>query len=279
LPPEEITEALSGKRVLIVDDVPANRRLLEKIFVKYGAGVVATIGRHAEEAFAREPFDLAVLDYMMPGIDGITLAQRLRERTGTRSLPMLLVSSAQLGAAELPAGLFAAVATKPIRNLQFASSAAEALLGNRAPLPVVAAQPVRQGPEFAQARPLRILVVDDNAVNLRVMKATLTSIGYAPTLASDAKTALAALGAEKFDLVLMDVQMPEIDGHEATRRLRDGRAGELNRDCRVVALTAGALEEERDACFAAGMNDFLTKPVSRPELLRQLAQAADAMAG
>jgi CheY-like chemotaxis protein len=175
--------------------------------------------------------------------------------------------------------LFAAVATKPIRNVQFASSAAEALLGTRAPWPVAAAKPAREGPEFARAHPLRILVVDDNAVNLRVMKATLTSIGYAPTLVSDGKTALATLGAEKFDLVLMDVQMPEIDGHEATRRLRDGTAGELNRDCRVVALTAGALEEERDACFAAGMNDFLTKPVSRPELLRQLADAAHAMAG
>jgi CheY-like chemotaxis protein len=173
----------------------------------------------------------------------------------------------------VPPGLFAAVVAKPIRDLQFAATMAQVLLGPKAPPSAV---PLSQTSSvaFALTHPLRLLAVDDNPVNRKVIGATLTSLGYAPVVADDALTALAHLREKPFDLVFMDVNMPDVDGHEATRRLRAGEAGELNRRTRVVALTAGALPEERAACLAAGMDDYLAKPVPRALLLEKLVEAA-----
>ncbi|HTJ79273.1 MAG TPA: response regulator [Rariglobus sp.] len=275
--PHEIERALHGRRVLVVDDLPANLRLLEKILAQYGAGMVAV--RRGVDALAvldRQRFDLAVLDYMIPGMDGIALAGAIRAREDTRHLPLLLVSSAQPSQTETPPGLFTAILPKPIRNLQFASIAAQALrdpAALRRPPPTAEMGPVPG--EFAAAHPLRLLVVDDNPVNLKVIAATLGVLGYAPAAFANAAAALERLRTDKFDLVLMDVQMPEIDGHEATRRLRAGAAGELNRGTRVIALTAGALDEERAACLAAGMDDFIAKPVPRSVLLEKLTSASN----
>jgi signal transduction histidine kinase/CheY-like chemotaxis protein len=284
LAPAQIERALRGRKVLVVDDVPANRRLLERIFALYGAEVESVAGKTALAAFDVGAFDLAVVDYMMPGADGIALARTLRERAGERRLPLMLVSSAHLAPSELPAGLFAAVMTKPIRLLHFASAAAEAVSGGPAGPSTKAEERPRGGlsaggREFAREHPLRILVVDDNAVNLKVINATLVSLGYAPVAQRDGAAALERLRTERFDVVLMDVQMPEINGHEVTRRLRAGLAGELNRATRVVALTASVLEEDRAACFAAGMDDVLTKPLARAVLLETLAAMAAAGAG
>jgi CheY-like chemotaxis protein len=131
-------------------------------------------------------------------------------------------------------------------------------------------------PPFALQHPLRILAVDDNPVNLRVISMMLTSLGYAPAVTDRAEKALERLRTDPFDLLLMDVQMPEIDGLEATRRLRGGECGPLNRQVRVVALTAGASQEEREACRAAGMDDFILKPVTRPVLMEALLVATTA---
>jgi PAS domain S-box-containing protein len=273
--PQEIETALLGRRVLVVDDLPANLRLLDKILSQYGAGMVAA--HSAAEALAaldRQRFDLAVLDYMMPGVNGVVLAATIRQRADTSRLPLILVTSAQPSQTETPPGLFAAVIPKPLRNLQFASAVAQVLLGPKAPRPVSAVTVNGASSAFALGHPLRLLVVDDNPVNLKVITATLVSLGYQPAACNHAAVALDRLREEAFDLVLMDVQMPDLDGHEATRQLRSGVAGELNRHTRVVALTAGALDEERAACLAAGMDDFIAKPVPRALLLEKLTEAA-----
>jgi CheY-like chemotaxis protein len=261
--------------VLVVDDLPANRRLLERVLAQYGAHMIpAHSAADALAAVEREKLDLAVLDYLMPGDNGIALARQLRAHPQAAQMPLILVASAQPEADEKPLELFEAVLLKPIRSQSFAAAAARALLQHQFGAAPASPLPPAVGAAFAQAHPLHIAVVDDNPVNLKVIAATLRSFGYTPALFNDAATALARLGEEKFDLVLMDVQMPELDGHEATRRLRAGAAGELNRALHVVALTAGAMAEERAACLAAGMDDFMPKPVSRTELMEKLAAAA-----
>jgi CheY-like chemotaxis protein len=125
--------------------------------------------------------------------------------------------------------------------------------------------------KFAADHPHDILVVEDNPVNLRLVTVMLKSLGYEPATAGNGAEALTVLATRAFDLVLMDVQMPVLDGFGATRALRAGEAGELNRTKRVVALTANASHEDRDACIAAGMNDFLSKPIERPRLLEILS--------
>ena len=269
----EISAALGGRRMLVVDDVDANRRLYEKLFAPHNVGVVSVDGaERALAALEMQGFDLAVLDYMMPQVDGIALAQKIRGQARTRTLPIVLVSSMIMPAGLVPEGLFAAVVTKPLRNLQFVSLVARILApGHGVPARVEPATAVKEQPRFATQHPREILVVEDNVVNLRLVTAMLKALGYVPATAGDGAEALAIMATRRFDVVLMDVQMPVLDGFAATQRLRAGEAGELNRRVRVVALTANAANEDRDACLAAGMDAFLSKPIQRPQLLETLA--------
>jgi CheY-like chemotaxis protein len=260
--------------VLVVDDVESNRRLFEKLLTPHNAGVVSVANAsQALAAVETQGFDVVLLDYVMPQVDGIALAEMIRAQTRSAALPLVLVSSMIIPAGTVPEGLFAAVVTKPLRNLQFISLLARLLApGHVAPVRADTAKAAPAQTRFAAEHPLEILVVEDNAVNLRLITALLKALGYTPTTAGDGAEALATLAARRFDLVLMDVQMPAVDGYAATRRLRAGEAGELNRRVRVVALTANAANEDRDACLAAGMDDFLSKPIQRPQLLEKLAK-------
>ncbi|MEY2878099.1 MAG: hypothetical protein RLZZ15_479 [Verrucomicrobiota bacterium] len=273
----EIDGALRDRRVLVVDDVESNRRLYEKLLGPHHATVVSVDSAAAARAvLATDRFDLALLDYMMPHEDGLSLATSIRAAGKTRALPLVLVSSMIMPAGALPAGLFAAAVTKPLRNLQFLSLLARLLVpaldATPRAAPAATGDAAATQAKFAAAHPLDILVVEDNPVNIRLVTAMLKALGYTPATASDGAQGLTALAAHRYDLVLMDVQMPVLDGFGATRRLRDGEAGELNRRVRVVALTANAASEDRDACLAAGMDDFLTKPIQRPRLLEVLAK-------
>ena len=270
---EEIDQLLSGKSILVVDDAEASRRLFERMLGRHGAVVTAIdSAAAARAALAARKFDLGILDYMMPGTDGVTLA---REIAGQFPAGRLILASSAPGAGLEP-GLFSAVVLKPVRNLAFLCTLRRVLRGE-APAREAVPAPAVQAPPFARDHPLRILAVDDNPVNLKVISAMLTALGYAPAVTDSAVKALVKLRAEPFDFVLMDVQMPELDGHEATRRLRAGEAGELNRRTRVIALTAGTMREEREACRIAGMDDFLAKPIARP-LLQEKLMAASAAA-
>ena len=251
-----------GKRLLAVDDNASNREMVSRQARSWGMEPVA-VGLPSE-ALALidrgERFDVAVLDLVMPEMDGVALAAEIRRRRPT--LPLLLLTS--LG--RLPQARsvtdFAAQLAKPLK----ASQLYNALLGV---LASTAEEPRSSEPPPAGedgVAPLRILLAEDNAVNQKVALKLLERLGYRADVASNGLEALEALERQPYDVVLMDMQMPELDGLDTTRRICERwPAGQRPR---IVAMTANAMQDDRDACFAAGMDDYVAKPI-RPEALAE----------
>jgi signal transduction histidine kinase/CheY-like chemotaxis protein/predicted hydrocarbon binding protein len=274
---------LRGQRVLIVDDNATNRRILTLQTQGWGMLPRATGSPQEALEWVRQqvPFDLAILDLHMPEMDGITLAGSLRSLHGAENIPLILLSSLGGNAGELQTGLFAACLIKPIRP----SALFDALLG------IVAAQPIGRGAvtgpaflsgaaparpmldaEMATRHPLRILLAEDNVVNQKLALRLLSQMGYRADLAANGIEVLQAVGRQPYDVVLMDVQMPEMDGLEATRQIcarwpREQRP-------RIIAMTANAMQGDREMCLAAGMDDYISKPIRIPDLLAALERAA-----
>jgi GAF domain-containing protein/DNA-binding response OmpR family regulator len=248
---------LIGKRVLLVDDNAINRRILDLQTEAWGIrGHSVETGEEALAMVERgDPFDLAILDMHMPGMDGVELAHRLRALRP--ELPLVLYTS--LGGGEIDP-VFAAVLAKPVKQSQLFDLLVSLLSGGaveRAPVDAGAAT------KLGERHPLRILLAEDNTVNQQLALLLLESMGYRADVASNGVEAVEAVNRLPYDLVLMDVQMPEMDGLEATRRIRaDGPSPQP----RIVAMTANAMQGDREACLAAGMDDYLAKPI-RPEQL------------
>jgi PAS domain S-box-containing protein len=260
---------LNGRRVLIVDDNATNRRILTLQAEAWGM-LPRDTGSPAEalEWVRRgEAFDLAILDRQMPEMDGVTLAAELRRLRDERALPLLMVSSLGRGEAEETKGL-AAFLVKPVR----ASQLYDALVGivaGRAPEATRPAAPAsRFDAEMGKRQPLRILLAEDNAVNQKLALRLLERLGYRADLAANGVEAIRAVERQPYDVVFMDVQMPEMDGLEATRQIC-GRWSKGERP-RIIAMTANALAEDREACLAAGMDDYLAKPIRVDELVAAL---------
>ena len=257
---------LAGKRLLVVDDNPTNRRILSRTAQEWGmlvtdCGMPQEALRLIEQG---ERFDLAVLDYLMPEMDGAELARRLRARFDRAQLPLMLLSSVRRSARSLPE--FDLVMLKPLRRALLLDAFLQ-LLSGAAPAPsppaVPAAVPVAAGD-------LSILVVEDNAINRKVALRMLESLGYAADVADNGLAAVEAVGHRRYDLVLMDVQMPVMDGLEATRCIRRLPQPQP----RIVAMTASVLDNERLQCIEAGMDRHLPKPIRRQELDEVLREAA-----
>ncbi|MFL5778685.1 MAG: GAF domain-containing protein [Chloroflexota bacterium] len=257
-PPPELT----GRRVLVVDDNATNRRILVTQTGRWGMlpteAALPTDALALVEAGAE--FDIGLVDFHMPEIDGLTLAGRLRAARPTSPFPVIILSS--IGLRERDDPVAAAFLTKPIKPSALHDALLTALNGQ--------ASPGRQRPdrasvdaELATRHPLRILLAEDNAVNQKLALRLLERMGYRADVAHNGLEALAALEGDGYDLVLMDVQMPELDGLEATRRIR---ALWPDRALRIVAMTANAMEGDREMCLAAGMDDYVSKPI-RPEAL------------
>jgi CheY-like chemotaxis protein/HPt (histidine-containing phosphotransfer) domain-containing protein len=214
-----------------------------------------------------DPFDLAILDMQMPEMDGVMLAGEIGRYRDARALPLVMLTS--LGSwGELRGDVeFAAFLTKPIKPSQLYDTLMS--LFGPAPAGVQAAAP-REGPveQLAERLPLRILVAEDNVVNQQVALLLLKKLGYRADMAADGLEALQALERESYDVVLMDVQMPNLDGLEATRRIHQ-RWPQGQRP-HVIAATANAMREEREDCLAAGMDDYLSKPIRMEELAAAL---------
>ena len=275
--------SLANRRVLIVDDNDTNRRILKLQMEKWGAESVAVAS--AQEALscvdAGGMFDLAFLDYHMPGMDGAELAARLAERCP--SLPLVMLSSAQERPCVAP-GLLADTLLKPIKPSQLCRVAVRALslVTESVPTPADNLEPsiaesstdmpsTHPTPSNEPLPPLRILVVEDNMVNQRVIGLALKRLGYRADMVADGLEGLDALRRSTYDLVLMDLRMPRLDGLEATRRLR---ADTTLRQPRVIAMTADVTNEKREACFAAGMDDFLGKPIDLEAFRDALSRVA-----
>ncbi len=275
LPAEPIRAAspggnpLRGLKVLVVDDNETCRLALACHLLAWDitADVVSNAYvaiEHLRAEAESRPYDLALIDMGMPGMGGLELAQRVIADPALSSVKMLLLSAETVPTATVTAAGFAARLTKPVR----ATELYHVLLRSVAP-PVVG---TREAQASAPSPPVgskgRLLIVEDNVVNQAVAKGVVANLGYRCDIAANGIDALQALQRRHYDAVLMDCQMPEMDGFQATeeiRRLRDGTEA-----VPVIAMTASALQEDRNRCLAAGMDDFLSKPVRRAELDQML---------
>ena len=269
---------LADLRALIVEDSTASRRVLTELAAKWGLvpQSVETPEQALELVLHGGEFDLAILDLQLPGMDGISLATELRKLRGAAMLPLVLL--APLGTrAEAPAEAhlaFASCVAKPVKPAQLLRAIELALFSQKNVAATVAA--VAPSQLLAERLPLRILLVDDNAINQKVAARILAQIGYHPDLAENGLKALAALDAKVYDLVFMDLMMPEMGGLEATSAIRERQknsAAYANYGGRIiiVAMTAHAQQSDREKCLAGGMDDYLAKPI-RPADLRNIIE-------
>jgi signal transduction histidine kinase/CheY-like chemotaxis protein len=261
-----VQPALQGKRVLVVDDNATNRRILALQMAKWGMRVAdCEDPARALAMLASDSFDLAIVDMHMPGMDGSELAERIRAAGHT--MPLVLFSS--LGRREDADNLFAAALAKPLHQSQLFDTLVTLLVHDAAPKAAPAAKPKIDG-TLATRHPLRILLAEDNVVNQKLALRLLQQMGYRADLASNGIEAVESVGRQSYDVVLMDVQMPEMDGLEATRRIT-ARWPEGKRP-RIVAMTANAMQGDRETCLAAGMDDYVVKPIRVEALVEALLQ-------
>jgi len=269
------TELPQGLRALVVDDNEAAREVLASMLTSFKIKVdTAADGKTAltlltQAVEQQKPYDVVLLDWIMPGIDGIETARRIKANTAFAKLPAMLMVTAN-GREEAyleadKAGLHAFL-VKPV----YASVMYETLLnilGIKAVAHPLAVTRKGQTTDLRKIRGARILLVEDNSINQEVATAFLEEGGMAVTVVSNGLECLAALQQASYDLVLMDIQMPEMDGLEATRRIR--RNNQLQ-DLPIIAMTAHAMAGDRDKSLAAGMNEHITKPIDQAELFQIL---------
>jgi signal transduction histidine kinase/CheY-like chemotaxis protein/tetratricopeptide (TPR) repeat protein len=262
---------LSGKRVLVVDDNATNRKVLALQAAKWGMVPKETASpREALDWLeAGAAFDVAILDMHMPEMDGVALARRIREHH--LKLPLVLFSSLGRREAGDADRLFNAYLAKPIRQSQLFDTLVGLLVAETAPKEAAPAKS-QIDPTMASRHPLRILLAEDNVVNQKLALRILQQMGYRADLASNGIEAVESVERQTYDVVLMDVQMPEMDGLEASRRIT--AKWSPGRRPRIVAMTANAMQGDREMCLSAGMDDYLTKPIRVERLVEALHQVA-----
>ncbi|MBU2499887.1 CHASE domain-containing protein [bacterium] len=264
--------APAGRRFLVIPGRPATGEAIAAHLESWGAGsLIVPDGEQAlavwdAQAPQGERFSGVILDAVLPDMNGVDLLKRIRS-SGAGDVPVLALHP--LGeralAGELREAGAAAVLTRPVMKHHLQRELAHAL---GLETPGGSGSSPGQVPAGADCRPqdFRILLVEDNQVNQQVALGSLRRLGFAADLAEDGERAIAALTRIRYDLVLMDIQMPVMSGIEATRVIRDPSSPVLDHEVPVVAMTANAMAEDREECFAAGMNDYLTKPIKRKAL-------------
>ena len=274
-PAQSVPEVdLQDLRVLIVDDNETNRKILHEQVISWGMknGMAEdgpeALRRLREAAEKGEPYDVAILDMQMPEMDGIELAHKIKEDPSISSTRLILLTSLGVrGDAEVASRVgVAAYLTKPVRQSHLFDAIATVMGMSEGIVPeeaqLVTRHSIRERREALRAR---VLVAEDNAVNQKVAVRMLESLGYQADVAADGLEALEALSRIPYAAVLMDVQMPEMDGYEATSEIRR-REQESERRTPIIAMTANAMEGDREKALAAGMDDYVPKPVKREEL-------------
>ena len=260
----EDPRTLSGQRALVVDDNATNRRILRQQLLSWGVEAVEAVdGFQALElaltaAEGGRAFDLGVVDLNMPGMDGIELAQALKAQPSTADTMLFLLSSSghRLEPAQSHLTGFAASLTKPVRSSELFDCLITSLNSGSASDCAVKPAPASHASSDVLGT---ILLVEDNKVNQLVGSKVLENLGYDFTIANNGVEAVSAFRSGRYDAVLMDCQMPEMDGYEATGAIRqlEGSGGHIP----IIAMTAAAMDGDRERCMAAGMDDFITKPV------------------
>ncbi|MDO9118606.1 MAG: response regulator [Nitrospira sp.] len=264
------TRFLHHTRILVVDDNDINRDILEAHLTALGADTICAESGAAALAVLHEragtpPIDLAILDIHMPDMDGIMLARAIKEDPRTRHMELLALSSvdSQEHGGDGKALGFAAWLRKPVRQSLLRDCLRRLRQGaiDRPPEPVPAPTPATLRSSLG-----RVLLVEDNPVNREVSTGMLDILGYDVTVAEDGQQALTVSAANSFDLILMDCQMPVMDGFTATARIRDREQQTQVARIPIIALTANAMDGDRERCLAAGMDDYLSKPFSQQAL-------------
>jgi PAS domain S-box-containing protein len=264
---------LYGRRVLVVDDNDTTRNLIVRYAHAWGMQARGTPSPREALAWVRcaESFDVAIVDAHMPEMDGVELAAEIRNSDDGRALPLVMLSA--LGHRDMAAdhSNFAAHLSKPVKPSHLLDVLMSVVTGRSARGRVVASAPQPLDGKMAQDFPLRILVAEDNAVNQKLALRLLGQLGYQADVAGNGLEAIAALERQHYDLLLMDVQMPELDGLDATRRIC-ARWDRTERP-RIIAMTANAMQGDRELCLEAGMNDYISKPIHIDELLGALSRS------
>lgn len=267
----EGTIIASHRNALVVDDHDTGRRILTEQLGTWGIQpLTAASGGEALDLLRTRPFDLLITDYQMPGMDGLALAREARR--ANPDLSIVLLSS--LGSSEdLPSDVREvcdACLAKPIKARELRRTL-ECTLYSRGSSISRASHDEPDRADHSAPR-LRILLAEDNAVNQKVALRMLERLGFTADLAQNGREAIEALERAPYDVILMDMLMPEVDGIAATREIRQRRG---SRDPWIVAMTANAMKEDRETCLAAGMNDYIAKPVRLPDLQRALAKVQE----
>lgn len=262
---------LQGLRVLVVDDNHDNLHHVAEVLGSWGCRTGEAENGEIAHSMLRtaakeeEPYVVALIDLQMPEMNGVELAWRIRH--DPECWKTILVAMSELGGQKrlkrLDASGFAARVTKPVRQSQLQESLISAL--EKGPVEdTIKPESVYAYEASANVagREARILLAEDNITNQKVAQSILRKLGYAADAVGNGREAVAALQSARYDLVLMDCQMPEMDGYEATRRIRDPLSGVLDNTVPIIAMTARAMTGDRERCIEAGMNDYISKPVN-----------------
>ena len=263
---------LANKRVLIVDDNKTNLQILKelchvwKLIPRITSSPVEALGWIAQG----DPFDLAIFDLQMPEMDGIQLATEVRKQRTNEVLPFILFSSLGTHVKELnmPAGLFQKQIFKPVKQSQLFNTIQEVIAGRKY-MPTRKISPERNEEILSMGiKQLRILIAEDSLINQKILLRMLKEFGCNADVATNGVEAVEAVAANPYDIVFMDVHMPEMDGLEATRKIVNTK--QPNERPKIIALTASALSGDKEKCIEAGMDDYITKPVRLEEVISAL---------
>lgn len=272
--PMEMVPELFSKRLLIVDDQATNRQILTLQAQTWGMQSLAA--QSAVEALnwleSGETFDVAILDMQMPKMDGLTLASEIHQLPKCQRLPLVMLTSMGKpeGSSSALSTHFAACLSKPIKQSQLYEVLTQALQAQPTKVQQRPPSSVQDDIKLAERLPLRILLAEDHLVNQKVALLLLERLGYRADVAANGLEVLEALHRQPYDLVLMDVQMPEMDGLEASRRICEEWPAPARP--RIIAVTANAMQGDRELCLDAGMNDYISKPIRVEALIQALSQ-------
>jgi PAS domain S-box-containing protein len=269
----ELLPKLSGKQLLIVDDNPTNRQILTLQAETWG--MVTRAAQSGVEALGwlhqGEHFDVAILDMQMPEMDGITLAAKIHQIPGSHQLPLVMLTSMGKPAqSETLRTHFTDCLSKPIKQSHLYEVLTHALLAKPIKPQQHSSRATQLDDWSAETLPLRILLAEDHLVNQKVALLMLERMGYRADVAANGLEVLQALHRQPYDLVLMDVQMPNMDGLEASRQI----CQQWSADSRpwIIAMTANVMQGDREECLAAGMDDYISKPIHPEELKAALGK-------
>ena len=256
----------SGKRVLLIDDNYTAQQAVASHLISWQCGARAAVSaQEALQIVRMEHCDAILLDSDLSGIDGMQVASVIKRELGNDAPPLILLSAGNASPKDGGVNLLAAIVPKPVRRHQL-HRALDQVFNGVSESRVGVSEKIYDS-DFAKQAPLRILLAEDNPVNQKVAIRMLERLGYRLDAVGNGLEVLEALRRQTYDIVLMDVQMPEMNGLDATRRVISDWGSKRPW---ITALTAGAMKENRDECIAAGVDDFLTKPINVPELKEAL---------